>query len=157
MAPPVAGAKEFWAKVKKSSKCWIWTGFKDSKGYGMVRRRAHALHYVQAHRYAWYLTHGYFPKKLVLHKCDCPNCVRPDHLWLGTHQDNMDDMWRKGRGRPGHVPGSKQGQSKLTEAKVIRIRALAEKGLRHEDIASKFGVCRSNIGIIVRRKGWTHV
>lgn len=150
--------EKFWAKVRKTRGCWLWTGAKDRQGYGTVRRRALMYYQVRAHRYAWIIYRGEIPEgKIVCHKCDTPLCVRPSHLFLGTHTDNMRDMWRKGRGKPGHVPGSKQGQSKLTEKQVIQIRALAELGHTHQEIADIYDVCRSNISIIVRRKGWVHV
>lgn len=149
--------EKFWKKVQRTETCWLWLGDKDRRGYGRVRRREFSARTVQAHRYAWFLTHGDWPDLLVCHRCDIPNCVNPEHLFLGTHQDNMDDMWRKGRGKPGHIWGAKQGQAKLTDEKVLRIRALAEQGQTHDDIAAQFGVCRSNVSIIVRRKGWTHV
>lgn len=150
--------EKFWVKVRKTRTCWIWTGDKDRKGYGRVRRRALAYRTVQAHRYAWIITNGrIFGGMHVLHKCDTPACVRPSHLWLGTHQDNMDDMWHKGRGNPGHVFGSKQGSAKLTDGKVRNIRAMAARGFKQQAIADAFGIDRSNVSIIVLRKGWRHV
>lgn len=150
------GADKFWAKVDKSGECWMWTGAKN-KGYGMVRRREFNQYQVQAHRYAWFLTHGEWPELFVCHRCDNPSCVNPAHLFLGTAQDNFDDMRSKGRERHRAVRGELQGSAKLTAVKVIRIRKLAAKGLTHQEIADQFGVDRSNISIIVRRKGWAHV
>ena len=157
MAPPNGGAREFWAKVNKSGECWIWTGSKN-KGYGMVRRREFAKYQVQAHRYAWYLTHGSWPELCVCHRCDNPSCVNPDHLFLGTHQDNFNDMRKKGRERHRAVNGELQGSAKLTADSVRKIRRLAaETTLTHQTIATLFMIDRTNVGIIVRRKGWKHV
>lgn len=86
----------FWAKVVKSEGCWLWTGFKKSTGYGVrswKNRRGE-----RTHRIAWMLERGEIPPGLhVLHHCDTPACVRPDHLWLGTHAENMKDGHEKGR------------------------------------------------------------
>jgi len=95
----------FWRNVKNvgGEGCWEWTGTKTTGGYGVlsVDRRPE-----KAHRIAWRLTHGEpAPHFFVCHRCDNPPCVRPDHLFLGTHQDNMGDMVRKGRHyRRGPVP-----------------------------------------------------
>ena len=86
---------KFWKKVDKSGDCWLWMAGKLEKGYGQFwfDGRTH-----RAHRMAWLLTNGEIPEGMcVLHKCDNPPCVNPSHLWLGTNQDNMDDMNNKGR------------------------------------------------------------
>jgi hypothetical protein len=87
----------FWAKVRKQDGCWEWhASIFKATGYGQF-----ALTSTQpetAHRMAWVLTHGYIPDgKYVLHKCDNRKCCNPDHLFLGTPQDNMIDMVAKGR------------------------------------------------------------
>lgn len=77
--------------------CWLWTAkkWKDGYGYFMKEGKAQA-----AHRYMYALYKGNFDKNLhVLHTCDNPSCVNPEHLWLGTQKDNMQDMHKKGRGR----------------------------------------------------------
>lgn len=90
--------ERFWAKVNKTDGCWLWTGCIWPGGYGRFsvgRRKRY-----RAHRIAWVLTHGSIPDELdALHKCDTPLCVRPDHLFLGTHDDNMKDCASKGRTR----------------------------------------------------------
>jgi len=81
------------------SGCWLWTGAIDSHGYGKLKRRRKII---TAHREAWRLHKGEIPNGMfVCHKCDTRACANPDHLFLGTHQDNMDDMKRKGRARSG--------------------------------------------------------
>jgi len=81
--------------------CWVYSGHKDSKGYGAVRvgsRKDGTRRMEKAHRYAWSLINGAIPKgMMILHRCDNPSCVKPGHLFVGTNQDNMDDMVRKGR------------------------------------------------------------
>jgi DNA invertase Pin-like site-specific DNA recombinase len=93
---------------------------------------------------------------LVCHSCDVRNCVNPAHLFLGTHQDNMDDMRRKGRttlGRAGLI-GEHHHKAKLTEAQVREIRAALGTQV---EIAKRFGVGRSTIGDIRSGKLWTHI
>lgn len=103
-------ADRFWVKVEKSDRCWSWKSkVHRHTGYGVftINYRDH-----RAHRVAWELTYGPIPADLwVLHHCDNTICVRPDHLFLGTHQDNMDDAKAKGRIRnhamrvpPTHCP-----------------------------------------------------
>lgn len=93
-------ADRFWEKVERSPDpdgCWVWTAATTRIGYGVFavsRKRKN----VRAHRFAWELTHGPIPDGLcVCHACDNPPCVRPDHLWLGTSEDNTADRHRKGR------------------------------------------------------------
>jgi hypothetical protein len=96
----------FWKRVDKSkgkNGCWPWMKYCDREGYGRVSVPIAIARYERGdnyltHRYAWELTHGKIPKgKHVLHHCDNPPCCNPAHLWLGTHQDNMDDRQKKGR------------------------------------------------------------
>jgi hypothetical protein len=81
-----------------NSGCWLWLGGTDRLGYGKVNVQGHFL----AHRLAYAETHGDIPEGLlVLHKCDVPSCVNPDHLYIGDDQDNMNDMAARGRGNNG--------------------------------------------------------
>lgn len=87
----------FWAKTipEPNTGCWLWMGSTWGGGYGQVRINRRTRF---AHRVAWEVSNGPIPNGLfVLHRCDNPPCVNPAHLFLGTHQDNMDDMMRKGR------------------------------------------------------------
>ena len=93
----------------------------------------------------------------VLHSCDVKNCVNPDHLWIGTHQDNMNDMVKKGRHRHRLKPrrGEENGQSKLTLEQVKNIRKLYATGkFSYRELAYNFNVCGANIGYIVNKKIW---
>lgn len=86
----------FWEKVEKTGGCWLWRGATNPKGYGRTGVGSHRS--ALAHRLSWNLAHGQIPAGLfVLHRCDTPGCVRPDHLFLGTAADNTADMIRKGR------------------------------------------------------------
>lgn len=97
---PLTVEQRFWAKVDRRGPddCWLWAASLNNWGYGRFRLNGRAR---SAHVIAWTLARGDIPAGLfVLHNCpsgDNPACVNPGHLWLGTHQDNMDDMARKGR------------------------------------------------------------
>lgn len=103
--PRFVPSVRFWRKVDKSGECWIWTGARAPPpwDYGKFRLDGRA---VDAHRVSWEFSYGPIPDGLwVLHRCDVPGCVRPEHLFLGTAQDNSRDMMRKGRGAGQFVPG----------------------------------------------------
>jgi hypothetical protein len=143
-------ADRFWAKVSKSDGCWEWQASIANSGYGQV-----FLAWVDgastvglAHRVSWELHFGHIPDGMwVLHRCDNQRCVRPDHLFLGTHADNMQDMARKER----------SGRAILTAAAVTEIKDRLRLGECHRTIAFDYGVCRSTITNINRKKVWRHV
>lgn len=86
----------FWSKVEKTDSCWLWTGMRWTNGYGRFPNGGGQE--MRAHRFAWELTYGPIPLGLfACHRCDVKLCVRPEHLFLGTHADNMADMMAKGR------------------------------------------------------------
>ena len=93
----------FWPKVQKSEGCWFWIAGGDGPdGYGRIREGRAGSRFLLAHRVAWELTYGPIPDGLfVCHHCDNRRCVRPDHLFLGTADDNNKDMQRKGRASHG--------------------------------------------------------
>ena len=149
--------------------CWLWTGALTKRGYGVFNRAKSA----QAHRASWEIHCGLIPKGLcVLHRCDNPACVNPEHLFLGTHKDNMNDMHRKGRsadavyperwkehgrrlGRGPKVRGEKHHSSKLTAEKVRAIRALSRAGMTNRGLARSYLVNPSTIAKIVNGKLWS--
>ena len=87
-------AERFWPRVRKGDGCWEWQGHRSSHGYGKIGCGGKDI---GTHRVAWELAHGPIPAGMhVCHRCDNPPCVRPDHLFLGTHSDNMRDLAEKG-------------------------------------------------------------
>lgn len=88
-----AAQARFWSYVRKTDKCWNWRGTTNNKGYGQftVNKRSYL-----AHRLAFELAYHPIPENTVVrHYCDNPSCCRPDHLELGTHQDNSNDYWER--------------------------------------------------------------
>lgn len=96
-----AAQERFWSKVTKLNghdACWVWHSSLNAQGYGQFWIKS-LFGNLPAHRLSYALTHGPIPDRLcVCHHCDNPICVRPDHLFLGTHADNIRDMHKKGRG-----------------------------------------------------------
>lgn len=133
------------AHIDRSGDCWLWTGRLNDSGYGMAGQR-------RVHRWMYELVYGPIPEGLcVCHHCDVRNCVRPDHLFLGTRGDNNRDMTAKGRHGYGGVPGEKNHKAKLTDAQVEVIRAQYAPGrVRQQDLADELGVSRALIGHIIR-------
>ena len=106
-----------------------------------------------AHRVSWTLEHGEIPAGMcVCHHCDNRRCVRPDHLFLGTAKDNMQDMVKKGRATKANR-GSGNGMAKLTEEQVYEIREVSKYG-DLKRLGEKFGVSKSSMYEIRTRKTW---
>jgi len=108
----------------------------------------------KAHRVSWYLTHRKWPNPNALHRCDVRACVRPDHLFEGTHKDNMQDRLAKNR----IAKGSRNGRAKLSEAEVIQIRNRYGTGdVSQLQLSRFYGVSEQLIQNIVNRKRWKHL
>lgn len=148
--------RRFWSKVDKSDVdgCWLWAGHQDSStGYGTFRLGS--TYAKRAHRVAYELANGPIQKgKLVCHTCDNRMCVRPDHLFLGTIQDNLRDMKDKNR----QARGGMLGRSSLTETDIIEIRRLHRTTPKStKELGRQFGVSRQTICDIVMGRTWNHV
>ncbi len=143
----------FWAKVEwQRNGCWLWVGAKDGCGYGLFGIAASRCE--RAHRFSYRLAHGFIPDdKCVLHRCDTPACVRPDHLFLGTLADNMRDRNEKLR----QARGTRNGRAILTAAQVLEIRDARASGEQLTSIASRFGVAPETVGGIANGRSWRHV
>lgn len=152
--------ERFWEKVEKSDGCWEWKGVVNEKGYGVINRGRGGEGNILAHRLSWELHHGAIPEGegyhgiCVLHKCDNPSCVNPDHLFIGTNQDNIDDMVKKQR----HRRGETKPLAKLTDEIVKEMRRLREtESLTFREIAKRFDIGQIAAFNAVRRYTWKHV
>lgn len=143
--------ERFWSKVNKSEgdDCWLWTAATNEGDYGRIKV---GERYENAHRIAWSLTHGPISVGLnVLHRCDTPRCVRPSHLFLGTHLDNMRDMYQKGRRRA--ASGARNGRSKLTLEQARQIR-YSESVVADSQLARHYGISNTSIRFIREGRSW---
>lgn len=147
--------KRFWEKVQIAGpdECWEWKGGKDREGYG---RFSYFGKNQVAHRIAWILTGGEVSEGLcVLHKCDNPSCVNPDHLWIGNQLENIKDRTKKGR--DADCRGEKNPSAKLAEEDVLEIRRRLVCGEIQNQIAKIFGVAASTITDIKTKRTWAHI
>lgn len=119
--------KEFWDE--SASGCWIWNRYLNENGYGRTNLSLKGPT-LYAHRISWMLHKGDIADGFyVLHKCDTPACVNPDHLYLGTQKENMGDMQKRGR--------SKKGRFKLTPEQIEEIKLSTDS---YSVLAKKYGV-----------------
>jgi len=141
----------FWSKILKTEGCWLWTAGTNRKGYGKFGFQAVQGTYL-AHRVSWLIHFGDVPDGMdVLHTCDNPPCVRPDHFFLGTNIENNRDRHEKGRDGWIPKPGEENGCAKLTWDQVREIRVAS--GFQR-DIAARYGVTQTNISQIKRGLTW---
>jgi len=145
---------EAWMPITESG-CWIWSSLTDDSSYGRLRIDGNQI---SAHRFSYSEFVGEIPEGLcVCHKCDIPSCVNPDHLFLGTHQENIDDRVRKGRSHRGKVRGEANYNSKLTEQDVISIRLDASNGVPRSVLQNKYKISQSGIRLIIIKETWSHI
>lgn len=135
--------------------CWLWSGSRNLTGYGQL----HVAERPQlASRISYSLYVGDIGELHVLHKCDNPPCVRPEHLFIGTPKDNSEDKMRKGRHRGGDVHGSAHHGAKLTESDVVAIRyANVLSGVGCRRLGAAFGVAPTTICGILKYRTWRRV
>lgn len=147
----------FWSRVIKNTpdKCWEWTGTKTKAGYGCIwigpRKTGNNR---RAHRVSWEIAHNQkIPNDLyILHHCDNPLCVNPNHLFLGTQKDNSDDMRSKGRAVYPH--DETHPFAKLNWAKVKEIRYKSSNGISQKELAKEYDVNKTTIWQVIHRKCW---
>ena len=150
----------FFKKVAQGedNECWKWLAAKNNKGYGMFcLRGVNKL----AHRLSYQFYKGEIPEGMfVCHSCDNPLCVNPQHLWLGTNQDNFNDMMKKGRGKLSNIHpaalGEKCGASKLKEKDVIKMRKLRHLKT-YSELAKMFNCSVVNVFYVLSGRTWKHV
>jgi hypothetical protein len=148
----------FWLSVSKKEphECWIWTGNFRPNGYGRISIGSKKEGSEGAHRISWMLANKQdIPKGMhIMHKCDNPSCVNPNHLELGTPKDNTQDMIRKGRKSTVAPLGEENGNSLLDAEKVLLIRAST---LNHAALGRQLGVSPSCVRGVRSGRTWSHI
>lgn len=154
-------AAAFWATLAGlGAGCWEWPGKRNHDNYGVHRFCGTQR---MAHRVAFVLTYGpLLSGQFVCHRCDNPACCRPDHLFAGTHSDNMQDMVAKRRNNwqvmPRLVPrGEKNVNAKLTRKTVLQIVRLRAAGAKPVDLAARFKVTTRTIRRVTHGRAWQHL
>lgn len=150
--------------------CWNWTRARN-KGYGIINAMNRTF---SAHRVSYELSCGPIPEgKSVCHKCDNPACINPEHLWLGSHSENMADMKDKGRGAkpPVHCGedhwrhrypekvkrGADNPIAKLTDEQVIQMRRDYIAGAKNAELAERYGLSPNSVQDITLGRSWVHL
>lgn len=138
----------FWSMVNKTDTCWLWTGHTGKRRYGYIFKDGK---YLRSNRVSYEMHFMPIPEGMVVcHTCDEPRCVNPEHLFLGSHTDNMRDMVRKGR----HA--SQVGinsRARLTPQQVQEIR-MTDRTLPSHIVAPMYGVSSSTIRRIRSGHSW---
>lgn len=152
--------KSFEKNVIRQEFCWDWKGPINRGGYTvMTCNKQNGAE--TGHRASWMLYKGDIPKfKHICHSCDNRRCTNPEHLWIGTHQENNADKISKGRGAKNSPPimkGSENPSAKLTTDQVMEIKKLILSGVSCSSIGRKFLVSKQTILRIKNGKNWTHL
>ena len=142
-------AERLWARVDKTGSCWLWLGCRQRTGYGRIASRGKVL---RTHRVAYELCVGTIPAGLsVCHHCDVRHCLRPEHLYVATHAQNL-------RKHPERAPrGERNSHAKLTEADVIAIRRAARSGTPRRELRERYGVAKSSLRALITGQTWKHI
>jgi len=148
--------QRFWQKVDKRSddECWEWTASTNIHGYGQLWIRNT---FIVASRASWIVHFSYIPDGLcVCHRCDNRKCVNPNHLFLGTHQDNSNDMKKKGRSL--NQKGENNHATKLTDNDILNVRKMWVSGKhRQKEIMGIFNLSRVSLWRIISYRTWKSV
>ena len=150
--PPLL--ERFWNQVNKTETCWVWAGDTDKDGYGRLWNNEKKGS-ERTHRLSWEIHNGPIPSdQQVLHQCDNPPCIRPNHLFLGTNTDNNNDAITKGR----NPQGEWHGRAKVNTEQVREIRRrYREEGVSQQRLADKYGLKQTTVSQIVRLTVWKSV
>jgi hypothetical protein len=140
------GKHRLYDNIVHSGGCWLWSGRTNNYGYGVIRVKGKNVY---THRLSWELRNGRkIPSGLMVrHSCDNRTCIHPDHLSLGTHQDNMKDMADKGK-RTNH---------KLSETQVRRLVKLRDDGVPVDKYAKELGIGVTYARRVAAKKAWRHL
>lgn len=146
--------ERFFSKVLKTDGCWEWQSRIDRHGYGKFKSGGKTW---ISHRFLYTQLNGpLLPSQFCMHTCDNRKCVNPDHLKLGTHSQNMDDMVNKGRQKS--LKGNEHPNSKLNEAQVHEIREqYLKSNPTYASVARKYEVTAPTIRDVVKRNCWKHI
>lgn len=156
-----------YSRTTQQGECLVWTGRRTYNGYGTICYSGRRL---RCHRLSWTLAYGEIPDGLfVLHSCDNPPCIRPEHLFLGTAIDNVTDMMQKGRQARGDKHrsrthpetlsrGEANGRAKLKTKQAVAIKtAYAQGEATYNQLARLHGITYNCVWDIVHGKTWTHL
>lgn len=154
-------SERFWKRVvKDESGCWLFGGRTFGNKYGQVSLGGHLAPNVQAHRYSYEIHKGEIPRgKYVCHTCDVRNCVNPDHLYLGDHEDNNRDRKERGRSKRGKAPKAlplaREGERAFNRAITLKGREMVKAQYAtgkwtQAQLAKAWRVSQGTISAIVR-------
>lgn len=151
---------ERWWKEDQETGCWNWQGKLLDTGYGQFNLNGDRP--VLSHRAAWLIYRGEIPHNpnsaygtyYLCHTCDNPQCVNPDHLFLGDQQSNMNDKMAKARHNYGISRGVNHGNAKVSEGDIRTIRASADS---LTTLSKRYGLAKSTVAAIRKRETWKHV
>lgn len=150
--------EKFWdcVDIKSDDDCWEWKSAIGTGDYGSTHYKGVSS---SASRIAWQIVYGDIESEdiFVCHTCDNPPCCNPKHLFLGTRQDNVDDMMKKGRYVNPHCLGESHGGHKLSDVDVVNIRNLRRLGQTYKKIAELMHVSSSCVRDVLKGKNWRHI
>lgn len=139
----LSATERFWKSVRKTAGCWEWTASRDRDGYGMFAAEIFGVRTTKAHRFSLMLHTGIVldEYQLVMHSCDNPPCVNPDHLSPGTHLENTADMIAKGR----HMRGRRGASAKISKLTEDQVREILRDPRPYAEIAAAFSIHKQHV------------